>query len=230
VNGVVHRFRDVLYWVDGTTAYVLACDSNAGIGQRPHDALRQPAAETGYSAAKVALMEVLAVGAKPLVLTNALGGPLDDYGQQVLAGINAAVDEIDADVTITGSDETNVPTLQTAVGVTVVGRAQEGSLRLGGTEVGDEDIANLTDVQSASRVDAVHEILPVGSRGVAYEAAKLADGVNGTVRFSTSPIDLYASAGSSTCFLVAVAPAAVEALAPVVRPPVTVIGHIAARN
>jgi hypothetical protein len=250
VNDAVHRFRDVLYWVDGPTAYVLACDSNAGIGQRPHDSLRQPPVETGYSAAKVALMEVLAVGATPFVLTNALGGPLDDYGQQVLAGINAAVDEVDAAVAITGSDETNVPTLQTAVGVTVIGHAQAASLRLGGTAIGDAvlcvgvpkdgllvpyaegdaDIANLSDVQNASRIDAVHEVLPVGSRGVAYEAAKLADGVNGVVRFSPSAIDLTASAGSCTCFLVAVAPTAVGVLAPVVRTPVTVIGHIAARN
>jgi hypothetical protein len=243
----VRRFRDVLYWLDGAAAYVLACDSNAGIGQRPHDALRQPPAETGYSAAKVALMEVLAVGATPFVLTNALGGPRDDYGQQILSGIQAAIDEVDADVTLTGSDETNVATEQTAVGVTVVGHAEASALRLGGTGAGDviacvglpkdglivpytegqDDVADLRDVQNAARLEFVHELLPVGSRGIGYEAQQLAAGTNGIVHFRESSVDLVISAGSSTCFLVTLAAEHVAALAAAVRPPITVVGEVA---
>jgi hypothetical protein len=242
----VQRFRDILYWIDGTSAYVLACDSNAGIGERPHDALRQSPRETGYSAAKVPLMEVLAVGATPIVLTNALGGPRDDYGQQVLAGIRQAIEEVDADVTLTGSDETNVRTQQTAVGVTVVGRVAANALRVAGARMGDviacvgipkdgvivpytegeDDVANLRDVQNASRVDGVSELLPVGSRGIAYEAQQLAAGANATVRFRDTLLDLAASAGSSTCFLVALAPERIEGLGSAVRPPVTVVGDI----
>jgi hypothetical protein len=246
----VHRFRDVMYWTDGASAYVVACDSNAGIGERPHDALHQSPTETGYSAAKVALMEVLAVGAVPFVLTNALGGPRDEYGQRILDGIRMAIAELDADVTLTGSDETNVATQQTAVGVTVVGRAPATALRLSGTKQGDvlacvgvpkdgliapytegeDDVANLADVQHAARLHAVHELLPVGSRGVAYEAQQLAVGGDGIVRFRESPIDLVISAGSSTCFLVALPAEQVAALAAVVRPPVNVIGEIVSRS
>jgi hypothetical protein len=242
----VHRFRDVLYWLDGESAYVLACDSNAGIGERPHDALTQSPTETGYSAAKVPLMEVLALRAMPFVLTNALGGPRDEYGQQILKGIRLAIEEVEADVTLTGSDETNVLTQQTAVGVTVIGRAPATALRLGGSVPGDviacvgvpkdgvvvpytegeDDIANLRDVQQASRLAGVHELLPVGSRGIAYEAQQLAAGANGAVRFGESPIDVAASAGSSTCFLVALPPDQVAALRAAVRPPVTVVGEI----
>jgi hypothetical protein len=242
----VHRFRDVLYWIDGASAYVLACDSNAGIGERPRDALHQPPTETGYSAAKVPLMEVLAVGATPFVLSNALGGPRDDYGQQILHGIRTAIEEVDAAVTLTGSDETNVATQQTAVGVTVVGHAPASALRLSGTKPGDviacvgvpkdgvivpytegdDDVANLRDAQRASRLDSVHELLPVGSRGIAYEAQQLAAGANATIRFRTAAIDLGASAGSSTCFLVALPTEHLAALAAVVRPPVTIVGDI----
>lgn len=244
----VARFRDILHWTDGASAYVLACDSNAGIGERPNDALRQPPHETGYSAAKVPLMEVLATGATPFVVTNALGGPRDDYGRQILAGIQAALDELDTPVTLTGSDETNVPTQQTAVGVTVVGRAPTAALRLGGTRLGDvvacvglpkdgllipytegeDDIANLRDMQNAARVDGVHEILPVGSRGVAYEAQQLAAGAGASVGLRDTPMDLDASAGSSTCFLVALPAGQVGALGAAVRPPVTVVGEILA--
>jgi hypothetical protein len=246
----VHRFRDVLYWVDGAGAYVLACDSNAGIGERPNDSLRQSPVETGYSAAKVALMEVLAVGAAPFVLTNALGGPRDDYGLRVLDGIAMAIAEVDADVTLTGSDETNVATQQTAVGVTVLGYAPADALRLSGARQGDvlavvgipkdgliapytegeDDIANLRDVQHAADLEAVHELLPVGSRGVASEAQHLAAGADGLVRFRDSSIDLVISAGSSTCFLAALPADQVAALAAVVRPPVTVIGEIVPRS
>lgn len=244
-NGV-HRFRDVLYWIDGDSAYVLACDSNAGIGERPNDALTQSPIETGYSAAKVPLMEVLALRATPFVLTNALGGPRDEYGQQILKGIELAIEEVDADVTLTGSDETNVRTRQTAVGVTVVGRAAAAELRLGGAIPGDvvacvgvpkdgvvvpytegeADIANLRDVQQASRLAGVHELLPVGSRGISYEARQLAAGADCAIRFRESSIDLAASAGSSTCFLAALQPEQVDALRAVVRPPVTVVGEI----
>lgn len=246
----VQRFRDVLYWVDGSSAYVLACDSNAGIGARPNDALRQSPVETGYSAAKVALMEVLAAGAAPFVLTNALGGPRDEYGQQILDGIRMAIAEVDGDVTLTGSDETNVATQQTAVGVTVIGRAPANGLRLGGAGQGDviacvgvpkdglivpytegeDDIANLHDVQHAAGLDTVHELLPVGSRGVAYEAQQFAAGVDGIVRFLESPLDLVISAGSSTCFLVALPAAQVAVLAAAVRPPVCVVGEIVSRS
>lgn len=244
---VVRRLRDVLYWIDGDSAYVLASDSNAGIGERPDDALRQPPTETGYSAAKVALMEVLATGATPFVLTNALGGPRDEYGEQVIAGIQMAIDEVDADVVLTGSDETNVPTRQTAVGVTVVGRALVASLRLGRARTGDvvvcvgapkdglvvpyaegdRDVANLRDLQNVAGLASVSEILPVGSRGVAYEAALLARGAGGSVRLAAATsIDPTASAGSSTCFLVSLHPDRVGDVAAVVRPPVVVVGDI----
>ena len=242
----VRRFRDVLHWTDGASAYVLACDSNAGIGQRPHDALSQSPVETGYSAAKVPLMEVVALGAMPFVLTNALGGPRDDYGLKVLEGIRLALDEIHAEVTLTGSDETNVPTHQTAVGVTVIGRAPATGLRLSGTKIGDviacvgvpkdgllvpytegdADIANLHDLQHAVQVEGVHELLPVGSRGVTYEARQLAAGAQAAVRFLESPIDVSASAGSSTCFLVSLPAGQVAALRAVVRPDVAVVGDI----
>lgn len=246
----VRRFRDVLYWFDGASAYVLACDSNAGIGERPHDELRQPPTETGYSAAKVALIEVLAVGATPIVLANALGGPRDEYGQQVLAGIQAAIDEVDSEIVLTGSDETNVPTRQTAVGITVIGRAPADELRLGGASAGDAvvcvgtpkdglavpyhegdpDIANVRDVQAAARSRFVHEVLPVGSRGVAYEAHNLAAGASGRLRFFDTPLDLGISAGSSTSFLAALPADAVAELERIVRPTVTVIGEIVARQ
>jgi hypothetical protein len=241
------RLRDLLYWIDGETAYVLACDSNAGIGRRPADRLDKSPVEVGYSAAKVPLMEILASGATPFLLTDALGGPLDEYGRQVLAGIEAALAEIDADVTLTGSDETNIPTRQTALGVTVLGRTHRSVLRLGTTEPGDAvvavgrpkdgllvaysegepEIAGLRDLQAAARLAGVHELLPVGSHGIAYEAGQLAAGIGGRLDLvEPAPLDLTASAGASTCFLVALPPSHVPDLQAALRPPVAEIGRV----
>lgn len=245
--GRVTRFRDLLYWRDPDYTYVLACDANAGIGQRPHDALEQTPFDTGFSAAKVPLMEVLASGATPLAVTNTLGGPRDAYGTRIISGIGAAIAEVDADITLTGSDETNVVTTQTSVGVTVVGRAAHNAIRLGTAQPGDvlvavgvpkdgvvvpytegaPEIARVRDVQQAARLDFVHELLPVGSRGIRYEAAQLARGSRTRLQMhSPLDIDVTLSAGASTCFLVALPPQRIADLAGVLRPPVTELGHL----
>lgn len=241
------RCRDLVYWRDGDSIYVLASDSNAGIGGLPGDTLAKDPIEVGYSAAKVPLMEVVAAGAKPFLLTNSLGGPLDDYGRQILAGIRAALAEVDADVTVTGSDETNIPTRQTAVGVAVLGRARPAEIRWGGTQQGDAvvavghprdglrhlyaegdaDVANLADLFAASRIAGVHELLPVGSKGVRYEAQQLAAGVGcRLVLLAGHSLDLDASAGASTCFLATLPVPAIPELRAATRPAVTEIGRV----
>lgn len=242
------RCRDLIYWPDGDGVYVLASDSNAGIGRLPGDALGKDPAEVGYSAAKVPLMEVLAAGATPFLLTNALGGPLDAYGQQILAGIHAALAEVGTDVIVTGSDETNIPTRQTSVGVSVLGRARSHDVRWGRTRdgdtivavgrprdglrqpyaEGDPDVAGLADLVTTSRLRDVHELLPVGSKGVGYEARQLAEGIGAALVLPDDlPLDLDASAGASTCFLVTLPASAVLELRAALRPSVTEIGMIA---
>ena len=240
------RCRDLVYWPDGGSIYVLASDSNAGIGALPGDTLAKDPAEVGYSAAKVPLMEVIAAGADPFLLTNSLGGPLDDYGGEILAGIRAALAEVDADITVTGSDETNIPTRQTAVGVSVLGRASVPDIRWGSTRdgdlvvavgyprdglyrpyaEGDADVASVADLRRVARLAGVHELLPVGSKGVGYEARQLADGVGGTlVLLGGHPLDLAASAGASTCFLVTLPTSAMPELRAATRLAVTEIGR-----
>jgi hypothetical protein len=244
----VSRCRDLLYWADGNWVYVLATDSNAGIGGRPGDTLVKDPVEVGYSAAKVPLMEVVATGAVPFLLSNALGGPLDGYGQLILVGIRSALGEIDGPVSVTGSDETNIPTRQTAVGVTVLGRARRSALRIGASRPGDvivavglpkdgldhpyaegdPDVARLADLQAAARLAFVHELLPVGSRGLRHEALQLAAGIGGRLRLNDPPsLDLAASAGASTCFLASLAASSVPELRAATHLPVYEIGRIA---
>jgi selenophosphate synthetase-related protein len=215
--------RDLaLFEVAGLTL-VVACDANASTGMKPNDRLQQDPAITGYSAAKVPLMEVLASGATPLLLVNNLCCELEPYGRRILDGIHQALRETVGGVVIAGSDETNMPTTQTGVGVTVIGAGRTGDLLLGRARHGDvvacagvpkdglsapytegePGIATVRHVVAAVQSALVHEVLPVGSRGVRCEALELADVAGLKLEFGDERVDLRRSAGASTCFLVA---------------------------
>jgi len=221
---VITRVRDLLIVQNGTTSLVVACDSNASIGTKPQDALKQDPGETGYSASKVPLMEVIAIGATPFLLIDNLCVELEPYGRRILAGVERAAQASGYPVVVTGSDETNMPTVQTGIGVTVIGVVAEDGLRAGRARAGDivfsvgeprdglklpftdgePGIASAGDVRTAVACPYVSEVLPVGSKGIAYEANELARVAGLAFVADAFPaFDLAVSAGPSTCFLVA---------------------------
>jgi thiamine monophosphate kinase len=224
----VRRVRDLVIMQLGETSFVIACDSNAATGDKPGDHLKQPPEVTGYSAAKVPLMEVLASGADPFLLINNLGVDLATTGMSLLRGIRRLLDETSLDLMITGSDESNMPTVQTGIGVTVIGVAATDELRVGRVRAGDEvwvlgrrrsglfgdeyeegdpGTATARHVASALRLPDIREILPVGSKGIAFEAGELARESGLRVELDRgAETDLDKSAGASTCFLVACDP------------------------
>jgi AIR synthase related protein, N-terminal domain len=245
-SGTVWRVRDLCIFQAAELSLVLACDSNASIGSKPNDFLQKDPEEVGYSAAKVPLMEVLAAGAAPFVVVDNLCCELDPYGRALLAGVKRAVEEAGEGIAVTGSDETNMPTVQTGLGVTVLGVARRGELLLGqaqrgdavvcvgvpkdGAAVpyqeGDPDIASVRHVRAALASQLAHELLPVGSRGVAHEAGELARTVGLASHLISSAVDMEISAGAGTCFLAAVPPGCVDALGHSTGIAVTVVGSL----
>jgi hypothetical protein len=239
VSAAVGRVRDLVLMRAGAVALVVACDSNASIGAKPADVLAQDPGETGYSAAKVPLMEVLAAGARPVLLVNNLCCEMEPSGRGLLEGIRRLLADAGLDLVVTGSDETNMPTVQTGIGVTVLGVAAVDDLRCGRAQPGDvvwcvgeprdgrrlpfvDGAAGLTgprEVRAALATPGVHEVLPVGSRGVRYEAVQLADAAGLVYRpAGRTSVELDVSAGPSTCFLVAAEGSARAALASAVAP------------
>lgn len=226
----VRRVRDLVIAELGDRCIVIAADSNASTGDKPGDFLQQSPEVTGYSAAKVPLMEVLASGAEPFLLVNNLGVDLATTGQSLLRGIRRLLDETSIDLMITGSDESNMPTVQTGIGVTVLGIIETAQLRVGRVGEGDEiwvvgrrrsglpgdeyadgveGTATAVHVAAAVRLAGVTEVLPVGSKGIAFEAGELAGGARlHALLFENADVDLQRSAGASTCFLVACQPGA----------------------
>jgi conserved hypothetical protein len=132
---------------------------------------------------------------------------------------------------VTGSTEENVPSPATGVGVTVIGTLT-GDLLTGGGRPGDvvicvgwprsaphdevfighPDIVPLSTVQALVATGAVHDALPVGSRGIGYEAGQLAGSAGYGLAWLTHPLPLDASGGPASCVLLACDPASVADL------------------
>ena len=248
---LVKRVRDlILIDLLGGINLVIACDSNAAIGEKPMDSLKQPYAEMGRSAVKVPLMEVIAVGATPIVVVDALCVEMEPSGKKIIEAIRGELERagLSASIEFTGSTEDNAETVQSGIGMTVIGLATSTTLRLGRTQSGDavvcvgipksgyqipyrendEDNAHVSTVVKLNSLDYVHEILPIVSIGAWYEAGDLAAYVGIRVQLVDAdlPFDLNASAGASTAVLVSLNPGDIDRLRTELIEPVFIIGQI----
>lgn len=246
-KGRTRQFRDLTLaeWSAGDIL-VIACDSLGAIGEKELDQVRASYRALGSYTARVPLMEVLAAGAEPLVVVNTLCMEMDPGGISVIAGIN---DELElaglaGQVAVTGSTEENMLTRQSGVGVTVIGKAAKSELRLGRSQAGDlvvclgvplvgEEVlqsakqANPALVKDLLRLPWIRELLPVGSKGILYEAGELArwSGHN-LVLCRDCSVDLSKSAGPATCLLAAMAEEYFLRLEQIADIPVTPVAYL----
>ncbi len=221
------KFRDVTV-VDITPEYrmVISCDSSGGIGNKENDIIKTDPETVGYFATQVALMELLSTGAIPITIVNTLGVEMDKTGQQIMKGIKKALKplKLEDDIVITGSTEENIPVCQTSMGITIIGKIEKNKWRqrkakkrdlivaIGIPKVGNEvlddnekktmTISILIDLLKKSYIN---DILPVGSKGIAYEIEEMAStsDLNCNI-YDKAGIDLYKSAGPATCVIVAI--------------------------
>lgn len=246
--GPVQKVRDlsVLPLMRGLWL-VLACDSNASIGEKPADFKPFPYGECAVSALKVPLMEVVAAGATPVVIANNLCVEMDGAGKKIIGAMEKELRRCGLwdKVQFTGSTEDNMKTTQTGMGVTVVGLATDETLRIGKTRAGDAvvcvgmpqsgivvpysemdgDVAKIDTVQALASLSYVHEILPIGSKGARYEAGQLA-GAHTFAEEAEPGVDMETSAGSSTAVLASLAPGDVDRLKKEIGAPCHLVGHI----
>ena len=93
----------------------------------------------------------------------------------------------------------------------------------------DEEIVRQSHVKTLLGVDGAHDVLPVGSRGILYEAKEIAKSEG--LRFIESgeiEMDLMKSAGPSTCALVSVRAPESQSIARGLAVPVTNLGKLVA--
>ncbi len=230
-------------------AIVVGSTSSGGVGPKAMDSLKVQGRIVGKFMARVALMDVAATGAFPLLLSVTLGVEKEPTGREILEGIRAEamVLGLEPNQVVMENTEDNFATVQTGAGLTVVGFANEDELRLGKTSPGDVvaaigkpkvgeevisaevrgEIADLRNVTLLTQKKFVHDIVAVGSFGIAYEARMMAYAVGRQVKLvEETGIDLVKTAGPASVVLVTLDREKLEDLKSLLQKPITVVGEI----
>ena len=230
-------------------AIVTGSTSSGAVGPKIMDKVKVEGRVLGKFLARVALMDVTATGAFPLILSVTLGVEKEPTGNQIIEGIKREARSIglDPNQVIMENTEDNFETVQTGAGLTVVGFANEDELRLGKTnpgdliiaigkpKIGDEvilaetkgEIADLKNIVQLSQKKYVHDISPVGTFGVADEARMMAFGVGRQLKlFEVKGLDLIKSAGPATVVLATVDKDKIEELKSLISKPINIVGEI----
>jgi len=228
---------------------VVAVDSDGAIGPKPDDVVRVTGYECGRFGTRVPLMEVLASGAIPVAAFDTLAVEMTPTGEQIIRGVREELWSVGLPehFPVSGSTEDNVATKQTGMGVVILGIVARKDFRPGSSKVGDEvvcigipksgpddpislhdvEIADAETVLAVSRIGGVHDILPVGSRGILYEANEMARTSGLTFAADPrQPLNLKKSAGPSTCCLISATVGTSRALRQAVGKPIEVIGGL----
>lgn len=228
---------------------VVAVDSDGGIGPLRGDVIKCPAYILGRFAIRVPLMEILASGSVPIAAFDMLTIPMKGPGEEIVRGVRDELLEAGLDDTfpLSGSTEDNVPANMTGVGTTVIGVVHKSDFRPGSSKSGDEiicigtpksgpddevrlddkDIVCQNNIRKILKVEGVHDILPVGSHGIAYEVGEMAK--LASLKFELAKnisVNLNKSAGPSTCVLSSCTKSAVKVIKEVISTPVFLIGRM----
>ncbi len=163
-------------------------DNAAAIGEKPQDVVSASDILTAYFTARVTFLEQLAANVLPrhILLANFSG---DAAWSRYVAGIQRVFDEVGLSCPqIDGSSESNIPTLQSGLSITMLGEQQKRpsiehehlswytyGLPLVGNEVlaQPEDVAQLQPIFQAWKEGIVQQVWPVGSKGLQAEFTRL---------------------------------------------------------
>ncbi|MCW4028957.1 MAG: ribbon-helix-helix protein, CopG family [Candidatus Bathyarchaeota archaeon] len=230
-------------------AIVVGSTSSGAVGPKPQDQVKVNGRVLGKFLGRVALMDVTATGAFPVLLSVTLGVEKDPTGNEIAEGIRreARTIGLDPNQVLMENTEDNFQTTQTGAGLTVVGFANEDELRLGKTSPGDlivavgkpkvgqeviaaeahGEIADLKNILQLSQRKYVHDISCVGGFGIASEARMMAYGVGRQLKLvESSGLDLNKSAGPATVVLATIDPQRLEDLEALIPKPIKVVGEI----
>lgn len=230
-------------------AIIAGSTSIGAVGPKQNDQVKVEGKTLGKFLARIALMDVTATGAFPLLLSVTLGVEKNPTGNEIIDGIKHEAHNIglDPNQVLMEKTEDNFQTTQTGAGLTVVGLANEDELRIGKTQPGDlivsigrpkvgeeviaaearGEIADLKNILQLSQRKYVHDIVSVGDFGIASEAKVLAYGVGRQLKLNEPKgLDLDKSAGPATVILATIDRDRLEDLVTLIPKPITVVGEI----
>ena len=216
--------RDVLFFpLNELEELVISTDCSGGIGLKDRDVVKVPYDTVGYYGARVAFMELMSVGATPIamVMQNFIH---DEAWRQLLGGVNQVMTELDLAVPVTGSTESNMPLLQSAVGFMLLGKIQKNEKRISITPrsaklavvgeplVGEKVITYQNRVLPLSifrqllKAPGIYEIIPIGSKGISYEVEQLLAQNSTKKKTISCALPLNVSSGPATSVLISYCP------------------------
>ena len=227
----------------------LSYTSSGGIGPKPMDKIKVDGFTLGRFMTRVALMDTISINSWPKLMVATLSVEMNPTGIEILRGMRSEAKKVgmDPDQSISMNTEENISTDQTGLGVTAVGLVHEDELRMGRTQpndalvligepkVGDEviqaekegKIADLHDLVRLTQLDFIHDLIPVDTQGIAYEARMIAHMVGRQVEFYNNlKIDLEKPAGPATAVLTTMDEAQIEKLTWITRKPITIVGRV----
>jgi len=199
-----------------------SCDSCGSIGMKDLDAYKISWIITGRLTTRVTLLEVLSTGAAAKMMTVAISNEPHPTADKIIEGVKKELSSAGLlELPMAISTEKNMMTQETGLGISVVGVAEKNQLRIGTAQPGDDifclglpkvgpeitnpddpEIVQINDIKTLLSTSDVHDIIPVGSRGIRREAELLAASVNTCLNLdSTCPLDLDKSAGPSSCLI-----------------------------
>ncbi|RTR28475.1 ATP-binding protein [Robertmurraya yapensis] len=187
---------------------VISSDNSGGVGMKEQDVVKASYDTVSYFSFRVAMMECLAAGAKPLavVIQNFCGEP---EWNELVAGVQKGLKELGLEqIQITGSTESNFPFVQSAMGLNVIGKKSNRDrvidssavALIGLPLVGHEVLEQADEVAPLSLFYqlSLHEdvlLWPVGSKGVGHELHRL------NLVIESNEINFEKSGGPATSFL-----------------------------
>lgn len=237
------KYRDLQLISIGDKQIVISCDSAGGIGEKVNDVIKVKPDILGYTTAKVSLCEVLATGADIISVVDTLSVEMNPTGEKIIRGIVTALEEIGLNNDyLTGSTEENFSSVQTGMGITVIGvleedlpKTYEGDnvLILGRASVGNEVIEYKSELfdhilcKKLREIKDIHEILPCGSKGILHELKEIekSSGLNIEL-YSNIDIDLVKSCGPATCAVITLKTKNVKEIIDNIHIPYLLIGEM----
>lgn len=228
---------------------IVAVDSDGGIGNLEGDTVKCDPYQLGRFAMRVPLMEILSSGALPIAAFDMLTIPMKGPGEEIVHGVRDELARagLGKDFPLSGSTEDNVPTVMTGIGTTIIGIVHENDFRPGSAQNGDIiicigvpksapedrvllddiDIINQNDIIELLKIPEAHDILPVGSRGVSYEAGEMARSAGLNIsQYDNPKIDVEKSAGPSTCAIISCSQSIKNKLQEIIHVPISLIGEL----
>lgn len=238
--------RDIsLLQLNKNEVLVIACDSAGGLGQKDQDQVKVSNRILGKYTVQVPLMEVISLGAEVITVVDNLSVEYEPTGREIIAGINENLTLIGNSELLNGSTEENIKTVQTALGVTVIGKTTVEKLKrytsspknnvvaavglplVGGELLKNKSKAvNFRNFLELKNLNYIDQFLPVGSKGILYEAKILAEENNCDFQLLASALDLDKSAGPASVLLLSLKEEDLAKLKKVVELPLNIIGRL----